>query len=142
MWLAQQKKAWLVSQYALVHEDEETADTAAADCSLDQAEEENLAGAVDEERKNEEEVTAPAADQNEASPEELELATLQEQHDTLQADLSNEANNYMRSKQDIKVLLRQQLKLLPVKQRIQKQKGLVAKAAAKQRSVEQNAPMP
>ena len=138
LWLAQQK-AWLVSQYALVDEDEEAADASAADCSLDQAEEENLASVVDEERKTEEEVTAPTADQNEASSEEVELAALQEQHDTLQADLSNEANNYMRSKQDIKVL-RQQLKLL--KQRIQKQKGLVAKAAAKRRSVEQHAPMP
>lgn len=99
------RKAWLLQQYEFEEEEEENV-TSCGDDDIAKDEEQSLnktnsakTGGGEESTPSPESTVLPSL-----SPKELQLAEKEKELQLLEADLGNDANNYMRSKQELKQL--------------------------------------
>ena len=127
---AEARKAWLLSQYAYEDsedEEETSINEKSAGVTLDSTnppQDSENRGTT----KPEESVGSPPS----MSPQEIQLSQLEEELKVAREELNNEANNYMRSKQETKELASQVKKL---QQQVSGLRKKVEKQRAKQRAI-------
>ena len=141
---AKARKAWLLAQYQY-EDDEDEGDDAGdegnvtADCPIQEGEShkaiahENVVPA-----QADAEMNVPESEKTSPSPEEERIQSLESQLEEMEADYKNEANNYMRSKQETKQLgieikkLKQQVQ--GARKKMEREKAKERQAAAKEAS--------